>query len=283
MSNNRYRSNKITLIKDPKLLINNKSFPKFEYEGGHGFQSVKFYLENNEKIRANGGSMNYMSSDITISTETGAIFNSVKRFVSGASLFYNIFLNNGTNTEFVQFSGVMPGSISCFYIPKGKRLKVTSESYICSTPNLKIHGKAAFGGVLTGYGLFYIIIEADESSGLVWLASFGKTLEIELVPSQKIKVDNGVLLALDDNIEIYTGTFGNIKSFFFSGEGIVTNIRNTTDYNTIIYLDSRSRLGYMEYIRSLLPFNTKYNIINNLGNSNNLPIISGISSFFFNN
>ena len=32
MSNNRYRSNKITLINDPKLLINNKSFPKFEYE-----------------------------------------------------------------------------------------------------------------------------------------------------------------------------------------------------------------------------------------------------------
>ena len=280
MSNNRYRSNKITLINNPKLLINNKSFPKFEYEGGYGFQSVKFYLENNEKIRANGGSMNYMSPNITISTETGAIFNSVKRFVSGASLFYNIFLNNGTNTEYVQFSGVIPGSISCFYIPKGKRLKVTSESYICSTSNLKIHGKAAFGGVLTGYGLFYIIIEAEETSGLVWLASFGKTLEIELVPSQKIKVDNGVLLALDDSIEIYTGTFGNIKSFFFSGEGIVTNIRNNSDSSTIIYLDSRSRLGYMEYIRSLLPFNKKYNIISN---SNNSPIISGISSFFFNN
>jgi len=280
MSNNRYKSNKITLIKDPKLLINNKSFPKFIYEGGQGFQSVKFFLEKNEKIRANGGSMNYMSSDITISTESGAIFNSVKRFVSGASLFYNIFLNNGTSTEFIQFSGVMPGALSCFYIPKGKKLKITSESYICSTPNLKIHGKAAFGGLLTGYGLFYIIIEAEENSGLVWLASFGKTLEIELEPSNKIKVDNGVLLALDDDIEIYTGKFGGIKSFFFSGEGIVTNIRNTTDSNTIIYLDSRSRLGYMEYIRSLLPFNKKYNV---LINSNNSPIISGVSSFFFNN
>ena len=252
MSNKRYINDKITLIKDPKLLINNKSFPKFEYEGGDGFQCVKFYLEKNEKIRANGGSMNYMSDNITISTESGAIFNSVKRFVSGASLFYNIFLNNGSNTEYVQFSGVMPGSLSCFYIPKGKRLKITSESYICSTPNLKIHGKAAFGGILTGYGLFYIIIEAEETSGLVWLASFGKTLEIELEPSHKIKVDNGVLLALDDNIEIYTGKFGGIKSFFFSGEGIVTNIRNTTNSNTIIYLDSRSRLGFMEYIRTLI-------------------------------
>ena len=280
MSNNRYKNNKITLIKDPKLLLNNKSFPKFEYEGGYGFQSVKFYLESNEKIRANGGSMNYMSSDITISTETGAIFNSVKRFVSGASLFYNIFLNNGTSTECVQFSGVIPGSISCFYIPKGKRLKITSESYICSTSNLKINGKAAFGGLLTGYGLFYIIIEAEETSGLVWLSSFGETLQIELEPSQKIKVDNGILLALDDSIEIYTGRLGGIKSFFFSDEGIVTNIRNTTESNTTIYLDSRSRLGYMEYIRSLIPFNKKYNIINN---SNNSPIISGISSFFFNN
>ena len=252
MSSNRYKSDKITLIKDPKLLINNKSFPKFEYESNNGFQCVKFYLEKNEKIRANGGSMNYMSDNITISTESGAIFNSVKRFVSGASLFYNIFLNNGSNTEYVQFSGVMPGSLSCFYIPKGKRLKITSESYICSTPNLKIHGKAAFGGILTGYGLFYIIIEAEETSGLVWLASFGKTLEIELEPSHKIKVDNGVLLALDDNIEIHTGKFGGIKSFFFSGEGIVTNIRNTTNSNTIIYLDSRSRLGFMEYIRTLI-------------------------------
>ena len=251
MPNNRYKSDKITLIKDPKLLINNKSFPKFEYEGGDGFQCVKFYLERNEKIRANGGAMNYMSSNITVSTEAGSLYNSFKRYVSGASLFYNVFTNDGTNTEFIQFSGVVPGGLSCFYIPKGKKLKVTYESYICSTPNLKIHGKAAFGGILTGYGLFYIIIEAEETSGLVWLASFGKTLEIELKPFDKIKVDNGVLLALDDNIPFQTGKFGGIKSFFFSGEGIVTNITNNTDKNTIIYLDSRSRLGFMEYIRTL--------------------------------
>jgi len=251
MSNKRYINDKITLIKDPKLLINNKSFPKFIYEGGDGFECVKFFLEKNEKIRANGGSMNYMSDNITVSTEAGSLFNSVKRFVSGASLFYNIFLNNGTSTEFVQFSGVMPGALSCFYIPKGKKLKITSESYICSTPNLKIHGKAAFGGLLTGYGLFYIIIEAEENSGLVWLASFGKTLEIKLKPSNKIKVDNGTLLALDDDIPFQTGKFGGIKSFFFSGEGIVTNITNNTSENTIIYLDSRSRLGFMEYIRTL--------------------------------
>jgi len=269
MSNNRYKSNTITLIKDPKLLINNKSFPKFKYEGGHGFQSVIFHLEKNEKIRANGGSMNYMSDNITINTEAGSIFNSVKRYVSGASLFYNIFINNGTNTEFVQFSGVTPGGLSCFYIPKGKRLKVTNDSYICSTPNLRIHGKAAFGGIITGYGLFYIIIEAEETSGLVWLSSFGKTLEIELKPSDKIKVDNGVLLALDDNIAFETGIFGGIKSFFFSSEGIITNITNNTNENTIIYLDSRSRIGFIEYMRSHLPFTNKYSILNNSPNLEN--------------
>ena len=60
INNRPFSSYDICLIKDLNKLKNN-NFPKFSYEGGDGFQGVKFYLKNGESINANGGSMNYMS------------------------------------------------------------------------------------------------------------------------------------------------------------------------------------------------------------------------------
>ena len=151
----------------------------------------------------------------------------------------------------IQLSGATPGNISCLYIPKGKKLKVTSDNYVASTPNLKISGKAAFGGILTGYGLFYTTIEANESGGLVWLSSFGDMLEIKILPGDTIQFDNGILLALDDDIQFKTTTLGGLKSFFFSGEGIVTIVENTTNKPITIYVQSRSKSSFSDYIKSI--------------------------------
>ena len=73
-NNNTYIINKtnISLIKNPALFLKeNKNYPLFSYEGGDGFQCVKFNLKPKQAIRADAGTMNYMTSNITINTSTG--------------------------------------------------------------------------------------------------------------------------------------------------------------------------------------------------------------------
>jgi uncharacterized protein (AIM24 family) len=249
--NNRKR-NEIFLITNIDKFRNKSRFPQFSIEGGDGSQAVKFYLKKGESIRANGGAMNYMSRDIMISTQTDNFFNAAKRAISGSTIFYNIFSNEIEEEQFISLSGVNLGSMACFYIPKGKKIKLISESYICSTPNLRVHGKAAFGGVITGYGLFYVIVEALDSDGLLWASSFGKILEIELKPEGVIKVDNGILLGMDDELAMETMSIGGLKSFFLSGEGLITKITNISNTNKYIFLESRSKLAFSDYIRKIV-------------------------------
>jgi len=251
-NNNRsFNATNICLIKKPSMLRNNNRFPLFEYEGGSGFKTVKFTLKQNEEIRADGGAMNYMSSAIKIKTESGSIFNGVSRMFSGESFFYNIFYNNTSIPRDVTFSGINPGNIGCFYIPANKSFNIVSNSYICSTTNLDVNTNFRSGGIILGYGLAFVNITAKTSSGLIWGSSFGDVIEKIIQPGDSIKIDNGVLLGFEANIEIKTNSVGGLKSTLFSGEGLVSQITNKGIKPMRIFLESRSKIAYIKYIQSI--------------------------------
>jgi len=249
---NKSNNNKIFLIRDPNNFKNKEKFPKFEFEGGDTSQCVKFYLKTGDSIQANGGAMNYMSNGIEIETTINNISKGFWRSISGASIFYNIFnLDKNTSDGFISFAGINLGNIACFYIPFGKKIRLISDSYICSTPNLTISGKAATGGIITGYGLFYLIIEANDGDGLIWANSFGKVLTIDLKPDEIIKIDNGVFLGMDDELSMETTTIGGIKSFLFGGQFLLSEIQNVTSIGKQIFLESRSKAAFVEYINNI--------------------------------
>jgi uncharacterized protein (TIGR00266 family) len=235
------------LIKDPST-INNKLFPKFEFEGGDGFKSVKFYLKEDEKINADGGSMNYMTNDMKIQTKPGSIFG----LFSGTSFFYNTFYNDGNTEAIVNFSSTIPGDIGCFYIPNGKSFNFVSDSYVCSTPNLQIDTDFKLGGFILGYGIAFVSVTARNGPGLVWCGSYGNVISKELKKGEKIKIDNGVLLGFEDNADLQTKTVGGFTSTLFSGEGLVTEIVNINNETLTIYLQSRSKIDYNNYIKKII-------------------------------
>jgi len=241
----------IVLIDPLNPQVNLSKFPKFEYEGGHGFTCVKFTLQPNQSIRANGGSMNYMTNKIEVETTTGNFWGALGRTLSGSSFFYNIFTNNGSNPGMINFSGINPGNIGCFYIPKGLTFNFVSNSYICSTPDLIIETSIRFGGLITGYGITYIKANAKISDGLIWIASYGNVIPIILKKGDKIKIDNGVLLGFHGDIEINTRTIGGLTSTFFSQEGLVSEIVNNSNNDCILYLESRSKDRYNRYIAKI--------------------------------
>lgn len=259
-NNKEFTSQNIILIKDPAILRNNKEFPTFEYEGGDGFQCVKMKLNTNHQIRADGGTMNYMSGNIKMETKLlgGGLFNffgkaasAVGRTLSGSSAFYNIFHTTNDKEGFVNFSSVQPGNVGCFYIPAGKNFSFVSDTYICSTPNLEITTNLRMGGFLLGYGLAFVKVTANNGHGLVWCGAFGNVIDKKLAPDESIKIDNGVLLGFDSNIKITSKSVGGFKSFLFSGEGIVSEIHNDSKIPIDIYLQSRSKIFYNDYISDI--------------------------------
>ena len=255
-NNKKFTSSDICLIKDPKILRNNIEFPSFEYEGGDGFKTVNFTLKKDEKIRANGGVMNYMSSRIKIETTIGNSYSDAFiRTMSGSTAFYNIFYNDTEKPSDITLSGVNPGNLGCFFIPKGKRFNMASDTYICCTTNLTVSTNFKVGGLFTGYGLTYVDIEAKDSDGLVWGASFGDVIEKVIEPGNGIKIDNGVLLGFESNINFYTNTVGSSiisKSSVFSGEGLVSVIENNGNSDIKIFLQSRSKSTYIDYINTIV-------------------------------
>jgi uncharacterized protein (TIGR00266 family) len=254
-NNSKYVINKtnISLIKNSALFLKeNKNYPIFSYEGGDGFQCVKFNLKPQQAIRADAGTMNYMTSNITINTTTGNMWSAVGRMFSGSSFFYNIFTNEGKNNGTINFSGINPGNIGAFYIPKGQSLNLVSDSYVCSTPNLIITTNVRFGGVLLGYGLTFVHIEAIESDGIVWGASFGNVIEKKIKPNESLKINNGVIMGFESNTEIHTNTIGGFTSTFFSGEGFISNITNTGKKPLRMFLQSRSKTAYLRYLKNIL-------------------------------
>lgn len=249
--NNKINLNKsrISLIKNISLIEKNSKIPNFKYEGGSGFQCVRFNLKPNESINADAGAMNYMSDSIDISTQIGNTFNAIGRMFSGSSFFYNTFTNKGKNDATINFSSVHPGNIGAFYIPKGKSINIVSDSYICSTPNLRITTNVRFGGVLLGYGLTFVHIEAKDSDGVVWAAAFGNPIEKNIKSGEAIKIDNGIIMGFESTTEIHTNFVGGITSTLFSGEGLVSKIENKGNKPLKIFLQSRSKTSYIEYIK----------------------------------
>ena len=196
--------------------------------------------------------MNYLTNQIEIQTTAGNFWGAIGRTLSGSSFFYNIFTNNGNNNGIINFSGINPGNVGCFYIPKGESFNFVSNSYICSTPDLIIETSIKFGGLITGYGITYVKAYAAERDGLIWVSTFGDVIPITLAKrGDRIRVDNGVLLAFHGNVEINTKTVGGFVSTFFSKEGLVSEIINQDDKECIIYLESRSVERYNKYIAKI--------------------------------
>jgi hypothetical protein len=72
-----------------------------------------------------------------------------------------------------------------------------------------------------------------------------------------IIVANGVFLAFDSEISIETrmvkskSTLSSIKGLLFSGEGLVSEMKNNTSEPKSVFLQSRSKIFYNDYIRNI--------------------------------
>lgn len=185
------------------------------------FSLLKCNLKQGDSVLAEGGVMVSMTDGIQLETGAkGGIFQALGRKVlGGESFFMNTF--TATRDSEVTFAPPTPGDITCIDL-NGRTVFAQSGAFLASSGEVDVNLK--WGGAKTFFsreGLFLLRISG---MGKVFLSSFGAIHAVKLGHGEKYLVDTGHMVAFDEGVQYSVRRVGGLKSFFFSGEGLVCEL-----------------------------------------------------------
>lgn len=195
--------------------------PSYNVSGRPAFACVNIDLKSGEKVIAEAGAMNWMTSAIDIDTGCpGGPSGACMRCLGGESCFVNTFTGPGRIT----FGFKEPGDLLPFVVTPGNGWLLTREAFISGTPNCKI--TAGFPGCLacccSGEGLFMTkVLVKDQSTGVFFAGGYGEILRHDVPEGKCLFVDTGLFFAAHADTKINIGCIGGLKTFLCSGEGLV--------------------------------------------------------------
>eukprot|EP00899_Mesostigma_viride_P010713 jgi/Mesvir1/19643/Mv09926-RA.1 len=126
-------------------------------------------------------------------------------------------------TDTVMIAPSIPGEVLLLDVAPGQKWNIQKGAYLCSDATVAVGVKiqSLMKALFSGEGLF--VIQCSGQGKLV-LNTYGTIVPYELKAGEKLKVDNGYLVAWEDSID-YTIAKAS-KSIFntiISGEGLVAN------------------------------------------------------------
>jgi len=221
---------------------------KYEIKYQPSYSILEVFLDKDEYITGEAGSLTYMSSNIDIRTRTRerSILGSLKTSIlGGQSLFVTDFVSVGE-----------PGKVALVAAPIGDivKLEVTPEkgyiiqksAYLASTQNIDLDVRwEGFTRGLFGQGLFMI---RTTGLGDLFINSFGAIDKHVLEQEEQLVVDNFHLAAFSDTCEYEVRKFGSWKDTLFSGEGLVTYIEGPGE----VYIQTKNLREFVEWIWMLI-------------------------------
>ena len=221
---------------------------KYEIKYQPSYSILEVFLDKDEYITGEAGSLTYMSSNIDIRTRTRerSILGSLKTSIlGGQSLFVTDFVSVGE-----------PGKVALVAAPIGDivKLEVTPEkgyiiqksAYLASTQNIDLDVRwEGFTRGLFGQGLFMV---RTTGLGDLFINSFGAIDKHLLGEGEQLVVDNFHLAAFSDTCEYEVRKFGSWKDTLFSGEGLVTYIEGPGE----VYIQTKNLREFVEWIWMLI-------------------------------
>lgn len=176
-----------------------------------------------EKITAESGAMVYMKGDMEVKTRTreGGLFKKIKvTALGGESFFVNDYIARGDCT--IGLTGPPLGDITQIPIRPGSGYIVQSGSYIASTEGVILDTQ--WQGFTKGvFGSEFFMLKAT-GQGDLFLNAYGGIIHKELVPGEKMTLDNYHLVALSDHATYRVIKVGGMKTTILGGEGLATEI-----------------------------------------------------------
>lgn len=208
----------------------NTNIPKYEILGTHGNAYLKFYLNPNDVIIADGGSMSYMDGSISLTLkkpkQAGGFIGKFMKALSGESFFSSYFVGGENSKNAVlALSTPLPGDIIALPIKAGETWLLSSGSFLAASSSIKVSGSLKFKGILSwgnDEGMFRTKVTAEGEDGVVFVESYGHIEKHTLKNNQELKVDNEGFLACKEGTEYTLSKAGkSLLGSWFSSEGLV--------------------------------------------------------------
>lgn len=187
---------------------------------GNSLPAVVCKLNKGESILSENGGMSWMSESMEMKTTTnGGIMKGIGRALAGESLFMNVYTAKEDFSE-IAFSSSFPGEILEVNLLEGESIIAQKRAFLCSenTVDIKMQFRKKLGaGFFGGEGF---IMQKITGPGKVFLEIDGTVVKKELAPGEKLKVDNGYVAAMTDQVKLSIETVKGVKNIMFGGEGL---------------------------------------------------------------
>jgi uncharacterized protein (TIGR00266 family) len=207
---------------------------------------VRVRLNSEEAITAEAGAMVSMSSGISLQTQAaGGFWSSLRRsFLGGESFFVNTF--KATVPGEVTFAPPLPGDIVHLRLTE-ETVLVQSGSYLVSSSDITLDTKwAGARGFFAKEGLFLLRLKG---TGDVFLSSYGAIHQVELGPEDSYTIDNGHVVAFEENARYKVSRVGGLKSTLLSNEALVCQFTGSGT----VWLQTRSEDSLLAWLIPHLP------------------------------
>lgn len=177
-------------------------------------------MEKGEEVYTETGGMAWMSDGMKMTTNTnGGIMKGIGRAFAGESIFMNTYTAETDNTE-IAFASSFPGEILEFDLKEGEEIIAQKKAFLCAekTVNMAMHFRKKLGaGFFGGEGF---IMQKLSGHGKVFIEIDGTVVKKELAEGEVLKVDNGYVAAMTNNVALDITTVKGLKNIVFGGEGL---------------------------------------------------------------
>jgi len=222
---------------------NEKKDMKYEIKYRPSYSLLVVQLEQGEFITAEAGAMTYMTPNIQMKTRARAgIWDSLKvGILGGQSFFVNDYMATNGQGE-IGFVAAPVGDIERLTLDGQQGYIIQKTSYIASQPgiNLDIQWQGFTKGIF-GQGLFMI---KTTGSGDLFINTFGAIDRHDLLPGEKLIVDNFHLVGFSDTCSYEVKRLGGLKEFALSGEGLVVEISGPGE----VFLQTKNLAEFADWL-----------------------------------
>ncbi|MBN4000667.1 TIGR00266 family protein [Nostoc sp. LPT] len=214
------------------------------YQHAYTLGQVRF--TGGEKVQIEAASMVGMSHGVTLETRaTGGFLQSLKRsLLGGESFFQNIYTAPSQGGE-VLVAPSLPGDLLTLDITEP--MLVQAGAYVASDMSIEIDSK--WGGSKSFFGTGGFFMLRVQGNGKMIVSSYGAIHEITLAAGESYTIDTGHLVALSESMPFQTRSVGGMKTFLFSGEGFVVDLRGPGK----LLIQTRSQDQFLSWLIPKLP------------------------------
>ena len=214
------------------------------------FPIIRCRLSRGEQIKAEADAMIAMSPTVDIEGKReGSYLGGLVRSLDTNESFFFQYLTAARGDGEVLLGHAIPGAIESVELDGSHGFIIQKGGFLAAAPSVELDTKTQdfAKGLFSGAGFFLL---HAHGRGPLFISCYGAAHAIDLAPGEEIVIDNGHLVAWQDNMayDVQKSSSGWVSSLT-SGEGIVCRFKGPGR----ILIQTRNPNGFASWLSALLP------------------------------